>query len=73
MSDIRNDILRAEWQGARKSREIVGPGATTKQDLMRVKQRSPWKKGQSPVATALKRTGIMQTPITAMKQRYFGG
>ncbi len=77
MSDIRNDILRAEGQAyGRQRKDVFGPGGTTKGDLMRIgkpKARSPWKRGPSPAEAALKRTGIMQAPFPVMKQKFFGG
>lgn len=77
MADYR-DIFEKALDGSqpRQSLQRVGPGATTKGDLMRIgkqKQRSPWKKGPSPTQSGMRRTGIMQAPFPVMKQKFFGG
>lgn len=77
MADYRDIFEKAlDVPQARQSPQRVGPGATTKGDLMRIakqRPRSPWKKGPSPAEAALKRTGIMQAPFPTMKQKFFGG
>ena len=82
MPTIRNDIMRSI--GDFQKRQLGPAGQVTEGDMQRLqrqrqsraamsKANSPWKKGQSPTATGLKRTGLMQAPFQRIKQGFYGG